>query len=56
MSLLRYILIDTPGQIEVFTWSASGTIITEALVGLGRPVTITHFVGRNIVPQNIADK
>ncbi|XP_008308079.1 GPN-loop GTPase 1 [Cynoglossus semilaevis] len=27
----RYILIDTPGQIEVFTWSASGTIITEAL-------------------------
>lgn len=26
-------LIDTPGQIEVFTWSASGTIITEALVG-----------------------
>ncbi|KAK5599148.1 hypothetical protein CRENBAI_025280 [Crenichthys baileyi] len=30
----RYVLIDTPGQIEVFTWSASGTIITEALVGL----------------------
>lgn len=27
----RYVLIDTPGQIEVFTWSASGTIITEAL-------------------------
>ena len=25
------ILVDTPGQIEVFTWSASGTIITEAL-------------------------
>ncbi|MBZ3890030.1 GPN-loop GTPase 1 [Sciurus carolinensis] len=25
------VLIDTPGQIEVFTWSASGTIITEAL-------------------------
>lgn len=30
--LCRYVLIDTPGQIEVFTWSASGTIITEALV------------------------
>jgi len=29
----RYIIIDTPGQIEVFTWSASGSIITEALVG-----------------------
>ncbi|ORZ33403.1 hypothetical protein BCR44DRAFT_1493496 [Catenaria anguillulae PL171] len=26
-----YILIDTPGQIEAFTWSASGSIITEAL-------------------------
>lgn len=32
MSLLRsYILLDTPGQIEVFTWSASGAIITESL-------------------------
>jgi len=28
----KYVLIDTPGQIEVFTWSASGNIITEALV------------------------
>ena len=26
---LDYILLDTPGQIEVFTWSASGSIITE---------------------------
>lgn len=25
------IILDTPGQIEVFTWSASGSIITEAL-------------------------
>lgn len=28
---LDYILIDTPGQIEAFTWSASGTIVTTAL-------------------------
>jgi GPN-loop GTPase len=28
----KYIVFDTPGQIEVFTWSAAGTIITEALV------------------------
>ena len=28
-----YVVMDTPGQIEVFTWSASGTIITETLVG-----------------------
>lgn len=27
----KYCVIDTPGQIEVFTWSASGTIITESL-------------------------
>ncbi|CAG9785263.1 unnamed protein product [Diatraea saccharalis] len=27
----KYCIIDTPGQIEVFTWSASGTIVTEAL-------------------------
>ncbi|CAG7835177.1 unnamed protein product [Allacma fusca] len=27
----KYILIDTPGQIEVFMWSASGSIITEIL-------------------------
>jgi len=30
----RYIILDTPGQIEVFTWSASGTIITETLVSV----------------------
>eukprot|EP00177_Eucheuma_denticulatum_P006205 GFKZ01011318.1.p1 GENE.GFKZ01011318.1~~GFKZ01011318.1.p1 ORF type:complete len:401 (+),score=91.21 GFKZ01011318.1:227-1429(+) len=28
---VRAILFDTPGQIETFTWSASGTIITDAL-------------------------
>jgi len=26
-----YVLIDTPGQIEVFMWSASGTIIMQSL-------------------------
>lgn len=28
---VEYILLDTPGQIEIFTWSASGAVITEAL-------------------------
>lgn len=28
---LDYVLIDTPGQIEVFNWSASGTIILGEL-------------------------
>lgn len=27
----KYCVIDTPGQIEVFTWSVSGTIVTETL-------------------------
>lgn len=27
----RHIIIDTPGQIEIFTWSASGAIICELL-------------------------
>lgn len=27
---LDVVLLDTPGQIEIFTWSASGAIITEA--------------------------
>lgn len=28
---LDYVFVDTPGQIEVFTWSASGGIITDLL-------------------------
>lgn len=28
---LEYVLVDTPGQIEVFAWSASGTLITSML-------------------------
>jgi len=31
---IDYVLIDTPGQIEVFTWSASGSIITETLAAV----------------------
>ncbi|XP_054716228.1 GPN-loop GTPase 1-like [Uloborus diversus] len=30
-SKCNYVILDTPGQIEVFTWSASGTIMTESL-------------------------
>ena len=29
--LSKYLLVDTPGQIEAFTWSASGTILSESL-------------------------
>ena len=38
-----YVLIDTPGQIEVFTWSASGAIITETLASLF-PTVIVYIV------------
>lgn len=30
-STLKYVLLDTPGQIEIFSWSASGAVITEML-------------------------
>lgn len=36
----KWAIIDTPGQIEVFTWSASGTIITEALATMFPTVII----------------
>lgn len=40
---LENIIIDTPGQIEVFTWSASGTIITETLASLF-PTVIVYVI------------
>lgn len=39
----KYCVIDTPGQIEVFTWSASGTIITEALAS-SRPTVVVYVL------------
>eukprot|EP00201_Polytomella_parva_P007376 CAMPEP_0175079380 /NCGR_PEP_ID=MMETSP0052_2-20121109/24785_1 /TAXON_ID=51329 ORGANISM="Polytomella parva, Strain SAG 63-3" /NCGR_SAMPLE_ID=MMETSP0052_2 /ASSEMBLY_ACC=CAM_ASM_000194 /LENGTH=308 /DNA_ID=CAMNT_0016349693 /DNA_START=114 /DNA_END=1037 /DNA_ORIENTATION=+ len=38
---LDYIVVDTPGQIEIFTWSASGTIITELLAS-GFPTVVAY--------------
>lgn len=40
---LDYVLVDTPGQIEVFNWSASGTIILDALA-LTIPTTIAFLI------------
>lgn len=40
---LDYVLVDTPGQIEIFTWSASGSIITEAFASTF-PTVITYLV------------
>ena len=36
-------LVDTPGQIEIFTWSASGAIITEAFASTF-PTVIAYVV------------
>ncbi|OVA05653.1 Uncharacterized protein family [Macleaya cordata] len=40
---LDYVLVDTPGQIEIFTWSASGQIITEAFASTF-PTVVTYVV------------
>ncbi|KAL9668651.1 hypothetical protein QQ045_006189 [Rhodiola kirilowii] len=40
---LDYVLVDTPGQIEIFTWSASGSIITEAFASTF-PTIVTYVV------------
>jgi GTPase SAR1 family protein len=37
------VLIDTPGQIECFVWSASGTIITDALASTF-PTVIAYII------------
>eukprot|EP00474_Spongospora_subterranea_P010460 CRZ10918.1 hypothetical protein [Spongospora subterranea] len=42
-STLDYVFIDTPGQIEVFTWSASGQIITESLAS-SCPTVIVYVI------------
>ncbi|KAK3151440.1 hypothetical protein QOZ80_3AG0245900 [Eleusine coracana subsp. coracana] len=40
---LDYVLVDTPGQIEIFTWSASGAIITEAFASTF-PTVVAYIV------------
>lgn len=40
---VKHILVDTPGQIEVFTWSASGSIITD-LISSSFPTVLVYVV------------
>jgi len=40
---IKHIIIDTPGQIESFTWSASGTIITSSL-STSFPTLMTYII------------
>ncbi|KAI0260596.1 XPA-binding protein 1 [Gloeopeniophorella convolvens] len=45
-----YVILDTPGQIEIFTWSASGAIITDA-VASALPTVIAYVVD---TPRTVA--
>ncbi|KAK4686963.1 GPN-loop GTPase, partial [Tremellales sp. Uapishka_1] len=40
---VEYILVDTPGQIEIFTWSASGAIITDAIAS-SLPTVVAYII------------
>ncbi|KLU81169.1 ATPase NPA3 [Magnaporthiopsis poae ATCC 64411] len=40
---INHILVDTPGQIEAFVWSASGTILLESLAS-SFPTVIAYIV------------
>ncbi|KAK0714696.1 hypothetical protein B0H67DRAFT_219996 [Lasiosphaeris hirsuta] len=40
---INHILVDTPGQIEVFVWSASGTILLESLAS-SFPTVIAYII------------
>ncbi|KAG1329926.1 hypothetical protein G6F62_007458 [Rhizopus arrhizus] len=40
---VSHILVDTPGQIEIFTWSASGAIITDTLAAT-YPTMVAYII------------
>mmetsp|Transcript_4297 Transcript_4297/g.6818 ORF Transcript_4297/g.6818 Transcript_4297/m.6818 type:complete len:374 (+) Transcript_4297:46-1167(+) len=40
---LEHVFVDTPGQIEIFTWSASGTIISDMLA-YSLPTVVLYVV------------
>ena len=46
-SCVNYILVDTPGQIEVFMWSASGSIICEAFSS-NFPVMLIYTIHKKV--------
>ena len=41
--LVSYVILDTPGQIEIFTWSASGAIITDAMAS-SFPAVVAYII------------
>jgi translation initiation factor IF-2 len=52
---LGTVLVDTPGQIEIFTWSASGALVAEALAAHFRTcVVYVVDTPRCLAPQTFA--
>ncbi|KAI5116449.1 hypothetical protein M0805_009918 [Coniferiporia weirii] len=47
---LSHVILDTPGQIEIFTWSASGAIITDAVASTF-PTVIAYIID---TPRTVA--
>lgn len=50
---IRYCLVDTPGQIEVFTWSASGSMIEQSL-GATTPTCVVYCMDCSRVSGSVA--
>ena len=48
---LQHVLVDTPGQIEAFTWSASGALFTESFASV-MPTVVVYVVD---VPRSAAN-
>ncbi|KDQ07829.1 hypothetical protein BOTBODRAFT_38514 [Botryobasidium botryosum FD-172 SS1] len=48
--VVDHVILDTPGQIEIFTWSASGAIITDA-VASALPTVVAYIID---TPRTIA--
>ncbi|RXW21411.1 hypothetical protein EST38_g4421 [Candolleomyces aberdarensis] len=40
---VNHVILDTPGQIEIFTWSASGSIITDAIAS-SLPTVVAYVI------------
>ncbi|TEB24985.1 XPA-binding protein 1 [Coprinellus micaceus] len=45
-----HVILDTPGQIEIFTWSASGSIITDAIAS-SLPAVVAYVID---TPRTVA--
>lgn len=50
---LKYVFVDTPGQIEIFTWSASGQLITGTHLHSAAFCTTALQVGRGWYHEDV---